>query len=183
MRLSPSTSLLFLVLGIAACSSLPPAPIVQTVDDASGESLTHSREPLRMIAVRPALSRVGKDYLFVAPVSVSGRGTPQDYLWFAFGSTLDRHLVGTPIPVVKTIVLVVDDMPMTFDLAAWSELSTSRPFELDVEHYLSFGARVTGSQLRRISSANALAAYVTDGANRSPTYNLSNGSFGGWSAF
>lgn len=183
MRLFPRTSLLLLTLVFSACSSLPPTPIVRTVDDTTGESLTHAREPLRMVAVRPALSRVGKDYLFVAPVSVSGRGTPQNYLWFAFGSTLDRHLAGAPIPVVKTIVLVVDDMPMTFDLAAWSDLATSRPFDLDVEHYLSFGARVTGSQLRRLSSANALAAYVTDGANRSPNYLLSDGSVGDWSAF
>ncbi|MGI9237075.1 MAG: hypothetical protein ACR2QZ_06740 [Woeseiaceae bacterium] len=183
MRNILTLSLLTLVLGTSACSSQPPAPIVQTVDDTSGESLTHSREPLRMVAVRPALSRVGKDYLFVAPVSVSGRGTPQDYLWFAFGSTLDRRLVGTPIPAVKTIVMFVDEMPMTFDLAAWPELSSSQPFELGVEHYVSFGARITASQLRRIASANALRAYVTDGANRSPTYELSDGSFVAWSAF
>ncbi|MGI9233232.1 MAG: hypothetical protein ACR2RD_06340 [Woeseiaceae bacterium] len=183
MRHILTLSLLMLILSTSACSSQPPAPIVQTVDDSSGESLTHSREPLRMVALRPALSRVGKDYLFVAPVSVSGRGTPQDYLWFAFGSTLDRRLAGTPIPAVKTIVLFVDEMPMTFDLAAWPELSSSQPFELDVEHYMSFGAKITASQLRRIASANALRAYVTDGANRSPTYELSDGSFVAWSAF
>ena len=183
MRSSPTILMLLFLLGATACSSQPPAPFVQTVDDASGESLTHSRQPLRMVAIRPALSRVGKDYLFVAPVTVGGRGTPQDYLWFAFGSSLDRHLAGTPIPDVNSIVLVVDGMPMTFDLADWPEVATSPPFELDVAHYLSFGARVTGSQLRRISSATSLAAYVTDGANRSPTYELSEGSFGSWSAF
>lgn len=183
MRFLPTALCLLLVLGLAACSGQPPAPFVQTVDDASGESLTHARQPLRMVAVRPALSRVGKDYLFVAPVSVSGRGTPQDYLWFAFGSTLDRRLVGSPIPAVNSIVLVVDDMPMTFDIAAWPELSTTQPYELDVKHYRSFGARVTASQLRRISSASTLAAYVTDGANRSPSYELSDGVFDGWSAF
>jgi hypothetical protein len=177
------TLLLAIAVAISACAGQPPAPFVQRVDDASGESLTHARQPLRMIAVRPALSRVGKDYLFVAPVSVSGRGAPQDYLWFAFGSTLDRHLVGMDVPRVKTIVLVVDDMPMTFDLAAWPEVSTSRPFDLGVEHYLSFGAKITGSQLRRISAANSLTAYVTDGANRSPSYELSDGSFNSWAAF
>jgi hypothetical protein len=175
--------LLTSAFAISACSSQPPAPFVQTVDDVSGESLTHAREPLRLVAIRPALSRVGKDYLFVAPVSVSGRGAPQDYLWFAFGSTLDRHLVGMEVPGVKTIVMVVDDMPMTFDLAAWPEVSTSRPFKLGVEHYLSFGAKITGSQLRRIAAATSLTAYVTNGANRSPSYQLSEGSFASWSAF
>lgn len=82
-----------LTLLVAACGTQPPMPFVQTVDDSSGESFTRSREPLRMLAPRPALSRVGKDYLFVAPVSVAGLGTPQNYLWFGFGSSLDLSLI------------------------------------------------------------------------------------------
>ena len=152
----PKVGLLFVTLCMAACSSQPPAQFDQRVDDSSGESLRYSREPLRMVAVRPALSRVGKDYLFVAPVSVSGRGTPQDYLWFGFGSSLDRRLNGAPIPNVKSIVLVIDDMPMTFDLVAWSEVASSEPFDLDVEYYTSFSARITSSQLRRIASAGTV---------------------------
>lgn len=183
MRHLPKICLLIAALCVAACSSQAPAPFVQTVDDTLGESLTHAREPLRMVAVRPALSRVGKDYLFVAPVSVSGRGAPRDYLWFGFGSTLDRRLIGAPIPEIATIVLMVDDMPMTFDLVNWSEVSSSEPFDLGVEYYTSFSARITSSQLRRISSADALTAYVTDGAHRSPTYELSAGSPDDWSAF
>lgn len=171
-----------LTLLVAACGTQPPMPFVQTVDDSSGESFTRSREPLRMLAPRPALSRVGKDYLFVAPVSVAGLGTPQNYLWFGFGSSLDRRLTGAPLPNVNAIVLVVDDVPMTFDIVHWSDIASSEPFDLDVESYESFGAKITRSQLRRISSASKLSAFVTNLEHRSPIYAMSEGEYADWSS-
>ena len=138
---------------------------------------------MRLTALRPALSRVGKDYLFVAPVSVSGVGTPKNYLWFSFGSSVDRRITGTPLPIVNTIVLVVDDMPMTFDLAQWSNVASSEPYRVDVEHYISYGARITQSQLRRIASATELSAYVTNADYRSPTYELVSGEYTVWADF
>lgn len=179
-----TTILLTIMISLsAACSSQPPVPIDELVRDDSGESFNQSREPLRMVAPRAALSRVGKDYLFVAPVVVRENNVAINYLWFSFGSTLDRRLAGSATPEVKAIVLVIDGMPMTFDLAPWSEVASSEPFELDVEHYSSFSARVTGSQLHRISSAGELSAFVTNGADRSPVYTLSDGESAGWSAF
>jgi len=179
-----STILLILVMVcFGACSNQPPAPFEKVVRDDSGESFTQSRKPLRMVAPRAALSRVGKDYLFVAPVTVRDNGISKDYLWFSFGSTLDRRLTGSAAPAVKAIVLVIDGMPMTFDIVPWTEVASAEPFELSVEHYSSFSARVTASQLRRVSSAGELSAYVTNGADRSPLYTLSDGEFVEWSAF
>lgn len=179
-----TTTLMVLVISfVAACSSQPRAPFEEIVRGDQGESLTQSSEPLRMVAPRAALSRVGKDYLFVAPVTVRENNSSKNYLWFSFGSTLDRRLTGSATPKVKAIVLVVDGMPMTFDLVPWSEVASSEPFELGVEHYSSFSARVTGSQLHRISSAGELSAFVTNGADRSPVYALSDGEFVEWSAF
>lgn len=182
MRLLFTLVLLSLIMLTTACSTQPPSPFVQMVDDNSGESFTRSREPLRMVAPRPALSRVGKDYLFVAPVSVAGLGSPQNYIWFGFGSTLDRRLTGAPLPNVNAIVLVVDNVPMTFDIVAWSDVASSEPFDLDVESYASFGAKITRSQLRRISSASNLSAFVTNLEHRSPTYAMSEGEYSDWSS-
>lgn len=181
-KLKISLVLLFAV-AVFGCSSTPTSSVVRDVDDSTGESFTRARVPLRMTASRPALSRVGKDYLFVSPVSVSGMGSPQNYLWFAIGSSVDRRITGTPLPIVNTIVLVVDDMPMTFDLVQWSNIASSEPYDVDVEHYTSYGARITQSQLRRISSATELSAYVTNADYRSPAYELASGEHTAWAEF
>ena len=165
---------------MGGCASKPASSFAQHVDERSGESLTSTIEPTRFVAERPALSRVGKDYLYAAPVRVSGFDAPSTYLWFAVGSSVDRRITGAAIPDVTTIVLLVDDMPMTFDLVGWSEVTVSEPFALDVEHYKSYGARVTGSQLRRIAAASSLRAFVADADSRSPTFMVADGIHEAW---
>ena len=81
------------------------------------------------------------------------------------------------------IVLVLDGMPMTFDLSEWSAIAAAEPFGPGVEHYASFGAKVTQSQLRRIARTSAMTAYVTNGEHRSPTYALAGGDYAAWSEF
>lgn len=162
------------------CANTPDSPFAQHVDEQSGESLTSTIEPTRFVAERPALSRVGKDYLYAAPVRVSGFDGSKTYLWFAVGSSIDRRITGAAIPDVSTIVLLVDDMPMTFDLENWSRVTASEPFDLDVEHYTSYGTRVTGSQLRRIAAADSLRAFVADEENRSPTFRIADGVHEAW---
>lgn len=175
------TVLIALIAALSAgCANTPDSPFVQHVDEQSGESLTSTIEPTRFVAERPALSRVGKDYLYAAPVRVSGFDGPKTYLWFAVGSSIDRHITGAAIPDVSTIVLLVDGMPMTFDLESWSQVTTSEPFVLDVEHYTSYGSLVTGSQLRRIAAADLLRAFVADEEDRSPTFKIADGIHQAW---
>lgn len=164
----------------AGCVNTPDSPFAQLVDERSGESMTSTIEPTRFVAERPALSRVGKDYLYAAPVRVSGFDGSKTYLWFAVGSSIDRRITGAAIPDVNTIVLLVDDMPMTFDLEDWSRVTASEPFDLDVEHYTSYGTKVTGSQLRRIAAADSLRAFVADEENRSPTFTVADGIHADW---
>ncbi len=164
----------------SGCAGVPASPFTQHVDERSGESLTSTIEPTRFLAERPALSRVGKDYLYAAPVRVSGFDAPKTYLWFAVGSSVDRRITGAAIPEVSTIVLLVDEMPMTFDLVSWSEVTASEPFALDVEHYTSYGARVTDSQLQRIAAADSLHAFVADAEYRSPTFLIADGIHEAW---
>jgi len=164
----------------AGCANKPASPFTQHVNEQSGESMTSTVEPTRFVAERPALSRVGKDYLYAAPVRVSRVDAPTTYLWFAVGSSIDRRITGAAIPDVNSIVLLVDGMPMTFDLENWSEVTASEPFALNVEHYTSYGARVTGSQLRRIAAAESLRAFVADADNRSPTFMIADGVHRTW---
>lgn len=180
MRTTVTVLIALISMFSAGCANTPESPFAQHVDEQSGESLTSTIEPARFVAERPALSRVGKDYLYAAPVRVSGFDGPKTYLWFAVGSTIDREITGAAIPSVSTIVLLVDDMPMTFDLKSWSQVTASDPFDLDVEHYTSYGTRVTGSQLRRIAEANSLSAFVADEDNRSPAFLIADSVHGVW---
>lgn len=168
---------------VTGCAGQSESPFVQQLDETTGESLLRMREPMRLVADRPALSRVGKDYLFAMPVSVSGSGSAGTYLWFGFGSTTDRRLTGAKLPDVNTIVLLVDGTPMTFDLSPWTSIVAAEPIDPGVDHYASFGARVTSSQLRRLAAALDISAFVTDSENRSPDYRRVAGHAVDWANF
>lgn len=176
-------TLLFVLFAAGGCGTQSASPFVQQLDETTGESLLRTREPLRLVADRPTLSRVGKDYLFAMPVSVSGTERAGTYLWFGFGSTTDRRLTGADVPDVNRIVLLVDGTPMTFDLNAWSAIAASEPVEPGVEHYASFGARVTDSQLKKLAMATEISAYVTNAGNRSPDYRVTAGRATDWASY
>ena len=176
-------ALLLTFLCLVGCGSQPVSPFQDYVDENTGESYTHTVEPVRLAAEQPALSRVGKDYLYVAPVSVGGAGSARNYLWFAFGSSVDRRLTGVQLPTVNRIVLVIDGLPMTFDLVPWSDVAASEPFTPGVEHYASYSALVSRSQLERIAGADTLSAFVTNDDDRSPQYERVGGEYASWRSF
>lgn len=181
MRLSLLIALSLLAL--AGCASGPADTVVSDVDDRTGESFTRLREPLRLATDRPGLSVVGKDYLLVAPVLVTGTTSAGQYLWFAVGTTVDRPLNGAPEPGFDRIVLVVDGSLMTFDLTDWHEAATAEPFKAPLKVTRSFASPVTDSQLRKIANAAELQAYVTNTDHRSPRYALVRGEPGDWLDF
>ena len=146
----------------------------------AGVSTTSSREAVWLAAPRRGLSAVGKDYLFVGPMTVNREGTRQTYLWFAVGTTIDRHLTGAHKPTLDTVVMLVDGTPMTFDLVAWDDASASSPYRPAIESYASYAARVTGSQVRQLASADTVEAYVTDLNGRSPIYVIVKGDPRAW---
>ncbi|MEO1246662.1 MAG: hypothetical protein AAFX56_13365 [Pseudomonadota bacterium] len=171
-------SLVLLCLAAAllcGCAGTRPDTVVAAVNERTGESFTKLREPLRLATTRPGLSVVGKDYLLVAPVMLAGSATGGQYLWFALGTTLDRPLHGAPEPGFDRIVLVVDDVPMTFDLDAWRDKADAEPYDVSMLTSRSFGSRITASQIRRIANAESLSAYVTNPEHRSPRYELVRG--------
>lgn len=171
------------VLSLGGCAGTSGNGVVADVDERTGDSLSRPREPLRLATDRPALSTVGKDYLLLAPVAVSGSVHRGLYLWFAIGSTLDRELHGLAEPGIDRIVLLVDGVPMSFDLVDWSERSGVEPYRVPMKTHRSFAARVTRNQLERIRSADALSAWVTNPSRRSPDYELVRGDPSDWSTF
>lgn len=137
-------------------------------------------DPLWMAAPRPGLSAVGKDFLFVGPMSENRSGRSQEYLWFAVGTTIDRRVTGSPQPVLDSVVLTIDGTPMTFDIVPWDQSTRPTPFELVIESYASYAARITDSQLSMLANAQSLEAYVTDADGRSPTYTVVVGEQQAW---
>ena len=165
---------------LVACANSPTDTLTLSLDDSSGESFTHVREPLRLATERPGLSVVGKDYLLVAPVVVSGTPNAGQYLWLALGTTVDRTLNGAPTPSLDRIVLDVDGSLMTFELTRWDETAQNEPFDVAIMVSRSFATPLTNNQLAKIANAVELHAYVTNSEHRSPRYALVHGEPRDW---
>lgn len=180
MRNSAMIALAALLL--AACASAPNDSLTRSLDDSSGESFTHVMEPLRLATERPGLSVVGKDYLLMAPVVVTGTQNAGQYLWLAVGTTVDRTLNGAPTPDLDRIVLVVDGSLMTFDLTEWRETAQKEPFDVPIMISRSFATPLTNNQLAKIANAVELQAFVTNSEHRSPRYALVHGEPRDWLA-
>lgn len=183
MRLTKIWILPVALIAVGGCAGQTGPSLQSDMDERTGVSLTRPAEPLRLAAAQPGLSDIGKDYLLTAPVTVTGMGPTQKYLWFGVGSSVDRRISGALVPQWKSIILVVDGVAMTFDLIAWSEAATSQPYDPTVKLLASYAAKVTDSQVRQISGANTLEAYVTDTSDRSPSYTLVSGDFQAWSQY
>ena len=171
-----------LTLPIGACSWLP------TIDEMTartdpGVSPTGSQEALWLAAPRPGLSVVAKDSLFVGPMSVNRDGVRRSYLWFGVGTTIDRRLTGAPAPGLDSVVIIVNETPMTFDLIPWDSDPDAPPYPLSIDSHTSYAARITNSQLRQMANADRLSAYVVDANGRSPTYEVVEGSPSDWVSF
>lgn len=168
------------VLLLGGCSWLPnrtePPPSVTE----AGVSPTSNREAVWLAAERPGLSAVGKDYLFVGPMTVNREGARRSYLWFAVGTTIDRRITGVDKPQLDTIVLLVDGAHMTFDLVPWDNEASSSPYAPAIDSYVSYAARVTSSQVRQLAAAAELQAFLTDANGRSPVYSVVQGQASDW---
>lgn len=171
------------VLLLGGCAWLPnrtePAPSITE----SGVSPTSNREAVWLAAERPGLSAVGKDYLFVGPMTVNREGARRSYLWFAVGTTIDRRITGVDKPQLETIVLLVDGSHMTFDLIPWDNKVSSSPYSPAIDSYVSYAARVTSSQVRQLAGAAELQAFLTDANGRSPVYSVVQGQASDWLSY
>lgn len=177
----PTMLIALLLTGLlGACGSVERLASVSAFDATTGESLTHPPSPVVLRTERPGLSAVGKDYLTLSPVTVSGRGATATYLWCALSSSIDRAITGAALPEIRSIVLVVDDVPMRLDIEPWSNAARQAPFQLPVEPHTSFAARVTESQLARIATSAELLAYVADAGAESPAYRIGRDTRGEW---
>lgn len=169
-----------MALLLGACSWLPKGDGLTTSITETGVSPTSSRSAVWLAAMRPGLSAVGKDYLFVGPMTVNREGSRRSYLWFAAGTTIDRHITGAEKPQLESVVMVADGTPMTFDLVPWDNGKASSPYPLTIDSYVSYAARVTASQVRQLANADTLEAYVTDINGRSPLYSVVEGEARDW---
>jgi len=148
----------------------------------SGVSVGGLTQAVWLAAARPGLSVAGKDYLFVGPMDVNREGTRRSYLWFAISTTIDRQLTGAPKRTLNTVVLMVDNIPMTFDLTPWDKSADSSPYSIPFASDASYAARITDSQIRQLARADALRAYVVDADGRSPVFNVVGGDRKKWLA-
>ncbi|MEM7502404.1 MAG: hypothetical protein AAF417_10195 [Pseudomonadota bacterium] len=171
-------------LGLVASSLLgcatPQSEVTPVAIAEAGVSATSDAGAVWLAADRPGLSNVGKDFLFVGPMTMNRDGLQRRYLWFALGSTIDRRITGAPGRSMESVIISVDGVPMTFDVETWSAPSGGLPYVLPIEPELNFVALVTRSQLERLGTARAVEAYVLDGDGRSPAYRVARGDLSAW---
>jgi hypothetical protein len=171
------------LLAVAGCAFVDdPAPAA-SFDAVTGESLAHPAAPTTFVAERPGLSVIGRDYLRLSPVTVSGRGAPVTYLWCALSSSIDRDLKAVREPNVESIVLLVDEVPMSLTLEPWSEAATASPYGPPAGEERNFAARVTQSQLDRIVASAHLEAWIVEADAPSSRFALAEDSRGGWLSY
>ena len=180
LRLS-AVLLLFAMSGCALVDDRP-APS-SSFDTTTGELLSHPAAPTTFVAERPGLSAIGRDYLSVSPVTVSGRGAPVTWLWCELSSSIDRDLKGARAPEVDSIVLVVDDVPMALELEPWSSAASAAPYGRTRAPAQSYAARVTQSQLDRIVASSTLEAWTVEADAPSSRYTLDRDSREGWHSY
>ena len=176
---SRTTIFVPMLLALCACASQGGSKAPGIVD--TGVSTSGSGAAVWFATPRPGLSAVGKDYLFVGPVTVNRDGRRRGYLWFAIGTTIDRKITGAPPPRLESVVLLVDGTPMTFDLVPWDGQGAGAPYDLSVAPRASYMARVTASQLATLAGAADVRAWVTGADGRSPLYDVVQGDPRGWS--
>jgi hypothetical protein len=171
------------LLAAAGCALVDDTAPSASFDAMTGESLAHPAAPTTFVAERPGLSVIGRDYLRVSPVTVSGRGAPVTWLWCALSSSIDRDLRAARQPEVESIVLLVDDVPMSLTLEPWSEAATASPYGPPAGEERNFAARVTQSQLDRIVASAHLEAWIVEADAPSSRYALTDDSRGGWLSY
>ena len=132
-------------------------------------------EAIVLAAARPGLSHTGMDYLVAGPMTVNLGGSSRRMLYLGFGSTIDRRITGATEPTVEKAVFNIDGELMTFDLTPWAQTRDALPYDPSLLARRDYAVRVTRSQLRALSDADSLSAWVVDADGRSPTYELVRG--------
>lgn len=146
---------------LAGCSRpTTTADFGEYLDENTGTTVVHLREPAVYYRDAPTLAAHARDYVSLAPMELSQAGQRRYLLWVWRWSTIDRG--GEAAAAEPRFVLLLDGEPM--------ELPTSRPPTLVHSPYapLVDGGQpafysLTRNQVARLGNANRTAVYLADG--------------------
>ncbi len=150
-----------LLITLAGCAGDRPL-IDNQIDASTGITHWQPKDPIVFEHLQPELAATGSDLLYVAPVAVSRQGVVRQYLWLAFGSTIDRKLTGAAAVTQEHVYLSVADQPMRLDLKPWEEVSKVKPFDLEIPIDQVFATRLSASQMLQIAEEPLLEITVVD---------------------
>lgn len=167
-----SVALLLVTVTICACANLSDSPLVTETDELSGTTHIKLKRPHRFATARPSLATTGKDFVYLAPVSVSRHGTLRRFLWLAIATTIDHTLTGNRPASTEEIVLVLDGEPMSLDMKPWADVSPFNPYDTGMFVTSQYAIRASQSQLQRIANASDIAVLHADSVGRSTLYSM-----------
>ncbi len=148
---------------LAACSSHPPAPAQEILDEQSGNTLLVVAKPLVFARKRADVAAYARDYATLVAVEVDQSGTYNQFLLLYRWSTVDRRMSSPPDPQAGELRIlaegrVIDLLPLEHIPAS---LSRRRELHLpDHGDVVAHAYAVDTATLRFIASSRDLAVQM-----------------------
>lgn len=165
MRLLPLPSLVAFLLTslLVGCGGArEPSAVREYLEEATGTTITYLAAPAAFVRGQPGLASSGRDYVYLAPFTVSRGGERSCWLWLGTWSTVDRQVRNANASPLKLgpVQIVVDNEPMDLETqpAETHPAGVRRlPYATAVPAAEQFLVPVTRSQLERLGHARVLA--------------------------
>lgn len=159
---------------LAGCAGTRPgAGVRDYLEEATGSSVTHVAAPAAFVHGQPGLASSGRDYVYLAPISVSQGGQRTYWLWLGVWSTVDRQARSEAASPLKlgSLQIVADDEPMGVETQPVGSRPAGLerlPYATPVRPIQEWLVEITRTQLQRLGRARTLALvdHPDDGAVR-----------------
>lgn len=178
MRLSA----LLLVFALGGCASTERA-VDSRFDQRTGLTWVTVNEAVVLARATPRLATSARDYAYLGPVEINRMGEREHYLWLGLASTVDRGLAGEQPHPARTLLIIVDALPMALALEPWASATGDPPYVVKTPLYAIHRARVSVDQISRIARAQSVEVHLISEGERSARYELWAGEWPAWTVF
>jgi hypothetical protein len=156
-------ALILALIALPACSSLPPAPAHEILDEQSGNTLLVVAKPLVFARERTDVAAYARDYATLVAVEVDQSGKYSQYLLLYRWSTVDRRMSPPPDPHAGALRILAEGRTIDLTPLEQAPVSLSRRRELHVPDHgdvVTHAYAVDAAMLRFIASSRELAVQM-----------------------
>jgi hypothetical protein len=155
---------LIVALGtLCACSSVPPAPAHEILDEQSGNTLLVVAKPLVFARARTDVAAYARDYATLVALEVDQSGKYSQFLLLYRWSTVDRRMSSPPDPLAGELRILAEGRSIDLMPLEQIPVSLSRRRELylpDRGDVVAHAYAVDAATLRFIASSRDLSVQM-----------------------